>query len=296
MTHIPERFAKWKREGFRQYTEDYAMFRGLLNRVRVDIANGGNRPSFSASLIQHPDRNRLSDPEMSFLAGFLYAAGAETTATTLLWWALAMIAFPEVQRRAQAELDAVVGRDRLPTFSDAPRLPYVRAITKEILRWRPAAPLGVPHAATDDDWYKGMFIPKGSICMANIWHCNHDRAIFGEDADDFRPERHLNGRGELLPGPIETNKAGHSAFGFGRRICVGKHLAYDSLFINTARVLWAAKLERVRDENGREVPVDTDTLVDAGLVIRPVPYDCEVTPRFSGVESLLREELERFEN
>jgi cytochrome P450 len=112
-----------------------------------------------------------------------------------------------------------------------------------------------------------MFIPKGSICMANIWHCNHDRAIFGEDADEFRPERHLNGRGELLPGPIETNKAGHSAFGFGRRICIGKHLAYDSLFINTARVLWAAKLERVRDENGREVPLDTDTLVDAGLVM-----------------------------
>jgi len=140
------------------------------------------------------------------------AAGAETTATTLLWWALAMIAFPEVQRRAQAELDAVVGRDRLPTFSDAPRLPYVRAITKEILRWRPAAPLGVPHAATDDDWYKGMFIPKGSICMANIWHCNHDRAIFGEDADEFRPERHLDGRGELLPGPIE-NKSGR-AFSF----------------------------------------------------------------------------------
>ena len=67
-----------------------------------------------------------------------------------------MIAFPEVQRRAQAEIDAVVGRNGLPTFADAPRLSYVCAIIKEILRWRPVAPFGMPHAATEEDWYEGM--------------------------------------------------------------------------------------------------------------------------------------------
>ena len=180
---------------------------------------------------------------------------------------LAMIAFPEVQRRAQAEIDAVVGLSRLPTFSDAPRLPYVRAVVKEIIRWRPALALGVPHAAIDEDWYKGMYVPKGTLCMSNLWHCNHDRTIFGEDADEFRPERHLDEHGESLPGPVETNQAGHAGFGFGRRICVGKDLANDTLFINTARILWAAKLERARDENGKEVPLDTETLVDAGMVL-----------------------------
>jgi len=99
-----------------------------------------------------------------------------------------MIACPEVQRKAQAELDAVVGRHRLPTFADAPRLPYLGAIIKEILRWRPVAPLGVPHASTEDDWYEDMFIPKGTICVPNVFHCNHDRSVFGEDADEFRPE------------------------------------------------------------------------------------------------------------
>jgi cytochrome P450 len=177
-----------------------------------------------------------------------------------------MIAFPEVQRRAQAELDAVIGRDRLPTFSDAPRLPYLSAVIREVLRWRPSLPLSVPHAVTEDDWYEGMFIPKGAICIPNIWQCNHDRAVFGEDADEFRPERHLDEHGELLPGPAETNQAGHTTFGFGRRVCLGKHLADGSLFINTARLLWAAKLERARDEKGREMPLDTDTLVDIGLV------------------------------
>ncbi|KAI0248229.1 cytochrome P450 [Lactifluus subvellereus] len=273
MMYIPERFARWKREGLRQYTEDYKMFKDLLNGVRVDLANGSDRPSFSASLLQRPDRNRLSNPEMLFLAGVLYGAGSETTSTTLSWWTLAMMAFPEVQRRAQAELDAVVGRDRLPTFVDAPRLPYV-----------------------EDDWYEGMFVPKGTMCIANIWHCNHDRAVFGDDADEFRPERHLDEHGEPLPGPAETNQQGHVTFGFGRRICAAKHLTNDSLFINAARVLWAANLERVRDENGKQVPLDTDTLVDVGLVIRPAPYDCVVTPRFPEAASILAEEREHFEN
>jgi len=178
-----------------------------------------------------------------------------------------MIAFPEVQRRAQAELDNVIGRDRLPTFDDAPRLPYVCAVIREVLRWRPATPIGVPHAAIDDDWYEGMFIPKGTMCISNVWHCNHDRTVFGEDADDFRPERHLDEQGELLSGPAETNRAGHVTFGFGKRICVGKELAADALFITTARVLWATNLERERDKNAKEMPLDLDTLVDAGLIM-----------------------------
>ena len=179
---------------------------------------------------------------------------------------LAMLAFPEVQRRAQAEIDDVVGRDRLPTFADSPRLPYVHAIIKEVLRWRPILPFGIPHAATEEDWYEGMYIPKGTLCISNLWHCNHDRAVFGEDADEFRPERHLDEHGESLPGHVETYQAGHVGFGFGRRICVGKDMAMDSLFIETVRMLWATKLVRARDENGKEVPLDIEMIVDDGLV------------------------------
>jgi cytochrome P450 len=180
---------------------------------------------------------------------------------------LAMVAFPEAQRKAQSELDAVVGRARLPTFADAPHLPYVSAIVKEVLRWRPVAPLGIPHKAAEDDWYEGMFIPKGATCMANIWQCNHDRAIFGDDADEFRPERHLNDKGELLPGPAETNQEGHVSFGFGRRVCVGKILANDSLFISTARILWAATIECAKDERGNDLLPDTTAFIDEGLIM-----------------------------
>jgi cytochrome P450 len=78
------------------------------------------------------------------------------------WWMLAMLAYPETQR-AHAELDAVIGRSRLPTFADFPHLPFIRAMVKESLRWRQIAPSGVPHQTTEDDWYEGMFIPKGTI-------------------------------------------------------------------------------------------------------------------------------------
>ncbi|KAI0292203.1 cytochrome P450 [Multifurca ochricompacta] len=294
MMLIPKRFAKWKREGLKHGDEHQELFQGLLNRVKVDLDEGGTRPSFCASLLQGNDRDNLTEPEMAFLAGLMYSAGAETTSTALIWWTLAVVAFPEVQRRAQAELDDVVGRSRLPTFDDAPHLPYVRAIVKEVLRWRPVAPLGVAHAAKEDGWYEGMFIPKGAICMPNVWHGNHDRAVFGDDADEFRPERYIDEKGELITGPTEGNQDNHTTYGFGRRACPGKHLANDALFIDTARTLWAMNLERTRDENGNEMPLDTDSFMDTGVVIRPLPFDLQVTPRFPEVPSILAEERIRY--
>ena len=195
------------------------------------------------------------------------SAGAETTATTIMWWALAMIANQDIQKRAQDQLDAVVGRSRPPTFADAPNLPYIQAMVKEALRWRPALPLGLPHSTTEDDWYEGMFIPKGTLCLANLWQCNLDPTFYGDDAMNFNPERFLDEQGRLTPGPAETRDDGHSTYGFGRRACTGKHAANDSLFISMATVLWAMKLERLRDENGKEAPLDTETPVDIGMVL-----------------------------
>jgi cytochrome P450 len=70
----------------------------------------------------------------------------------------------------------------------------------------------------------------------------------------------------LPAGLKETNREGHVSFGFGRRVCVGRHLVNDSLFIHTARILWAATLKCGRDANGKEVPPDTSTFVDLGVI------------------------------
>ena len=178
-----------------------------------------------------------------------------------------MVSHPEIQKRAQDELDAVVGRSRTPTFADIPNLPYIQAIVKESLRWRPPLPMAVPHSTTEDDWYEGMYIPKGTICLVNLWQCHHDEDAYGPTATSFNPERFLDEHGKLIPGPPITREDGHSSYGFGRRICVGKHAANDALFIDMATLLWAVRFEYGRDENGKEVPVDSKTIVDGGMVL-----------------------------
>ncbi|KAH9012295.1 cytochrome P450 [Lactarius pseudohatsudake] len=294
MMHIPETFAKWKREGRKHFREHTNMFNGLLNAVRGDVSKGSERPSMSATLIKNSDRNGLSGEEMAWLIGTLYRLPLvqKRPLPALSWWALAMVAHPEVQKRAQAELDAVVGRARPPTFSDVSGLQYIQAIVKETLRWRPSLALGIPHNTTEDIWYDGVFIPKGTTCISNLWQCHHDPAFYGDDAAKFNPERFLDANGRLTSGPAETRDEGHSAYGFGRRACVGKHVANDSLFITIATVLWAANLERVRDENGKEVTPDTDAFVDTGMVVRPLTYWFDVTPRFPEARSILAEESE----
>lgn len=81
-----------------------------------------------------------------------------------------MLLNPEVQAKAQEELDRVVGRGRLPDFADEENLPYIHAICLEVLRWHPVAPLGVPHGLMADDDYCGMQLPKGCTILPNIWY------------------------------------------------------------------------------------------------------------------------------
>ena len=154
-----------------------------------------------------------------------------------------------------------------PTFADAPNLPYILALVKETLRWRPAVPLGVPHSTTEEDWYEGIFIPKGAICFVNVWQCNHDPVCYGDDASSFNPERFLDEHGDLIPGPAETRDDGHSSYGFEWRACVGKNAANDALFVSMATVLWSIRLECPRDEKGKEMRLDMETTVDAGTVL-----------------------------
>ncbi|KAI0051317.1 cytochrome P450 [Auriscalpium vulgare] len=290
MMYIPSRFAKWKREAEEWYAKDSVMFEGLFNNVGKQLANGIDRPSLSASLIKGAERNQLSVRENSWLAATMYAAGAETTSAVMAWWQLAMLAYPETQKRAQAELDTVVGRTRMPTFADLPHLPYIRAMVKEALRWRPVDPVGLPHRSTEDDWYEGMFIPAGTICMANVWALNRDPELYGEDAHHFNPARFIDEKGNVKAGPADTKEEGHVTYGFGRRVCVGKHVANNSLFIDIAVLLWATNIEHAKDAQGRKIEIDVDGWVEDGLVVRPVPFPCSVTPRFPEAPAILAEE------
>lgn len=80
-----------------------------------------------------------------------------------------MTLYPDVQRKAQAALDAVVGRSRLPDFGDSDALPYIHAIVKEALRWNVVAPLGLPHRTLRDEVFRGCFVPAGTTVLTNAW-------------------------------------------------------------------------------------------------------------------------------
>ena len=84
---------------------------------------------------------------------------------------MGMAMHPDVQVKAQAELDAVVGSDRFPEYSDRESLPYINAIVKEAYRWQNVVPLGVVHRSMADDEYNGYFLPEGTLVLANIWYC-----------------------------------------------------------------------------------------------------------------------------
>lgn len=82
---------------------------------------------------------------------------------------LAMVLNPHVLKKAQEELDRVVGSERLPDLSDQEDLPYIFAIIKEVHRWGCPAPIGIPKRVIEDDVYNGYFIPAGATVIENIW-------------------------------------------------------------------------------------------------------------------------------
>ncbi|KAF8890284.1 cytochrome P450 [Gymnopilus junonius] len=157
----------------------------------------------------------------------------------------------EVQRRAQAEIDRVVGTSRLPDFDDRPFLPYVEAIYREVLRFAAPSTLGAPHALSEDDIYKGYFIRKGTMVLGNIWAMTRDEEIYKEP-NKFNPERFIDENGG-----INGNKR-ILAYGFGHRVCVGKYVASASMWIIIASVLACFNLEKSKDEFGNEIPINDD--------------------------------------
>lgn len=209
----------------------------ILQRYFAALAREGAQTpedNFSKHLISAQRDYGLSDEDISSLTANMIGGAVDTTTSTTVSLILAMCVFPEVQRKAQQELDDVVGQGRSPDWCDEAKLPYVKAIISEVLRWRTVTILGgIPHAPIRDDYYNGYFIPKGTSITGNMWAIHRHPRDF-PDPDSFRPERFLGGLERPYP-----NKKGHNAFGWGRRQCSGQPLAEQGLFITVSRMLWA---------------------------------------------------------
>ncbi len=139
----------------------------------------------------------FNDHDILACVGDLFAAGTETSATTMRWGCLFMCLYPDVQTKVQEELDAEVGRNRMPRLTDRPNLPYTEATLMEIQRRGSIVPLGVPRAPSRDTTVNGYDIPKGTVVMANIWAVHHDPDVW-KNPEEFRPERFLDENGFLV--------------------------------------------------------------------------------------------------
>ncbi|KAI0309928.1 cytochrome P450 [Amylostereum chailletii] len=144
----------------------------LVPRHRLPGSSGTAKPSMALTMIEANEANEGGEEGMRYVrdvAAMAYGAGSDTTLSTITTFVLAMVLHPAVQQRAQAELDAVIGRDRLPAFDDRAALPYIGAVCREVLRWKPVTPLGVARRAMQDDEYDGYLIPAGCTLHYNTW-------------------------------------------------------------------------------------------------------------------------------
>jgi cytochrome P450 len=222
-------------------------------------------------------------------------AGSDTSSASLNSGILHLSSDPSVVAKAQEEIHRVVGNSRSPTFQD--QLPYIRAITKEVLRIRPATTTGGPHAADKDIEYKGYLITKGTALMLHQNGIHSDPDLY-PDPDKFNPDRflgHPQKAGEYV-GIADPYKRDHWSYGTGRRVCSGMHVAENSLHIMFAKLLWAFKILPPLDDNGVEIPVDTsDDQYIMGAVSLPKPFRCRFVPRNSTVEETLVREWKEAE-
>ncbi|KXN81510.1 O-methylsterigmatocystin oxidoreductase [Leucoagaricus sp. SymC.cos] len=259
-----------------------------FNQTRKDMEDGMAPGSFvSESLESHRDKPDFEKNEryIKQTASQVFGAAAETTNGSIMTFILAMLLHPEVQRKVQKEIDSVVGLDRLPDFSDRDNLPYLTAVLKEALRWNPIAPMGVPHATSQDDIFEGYFIPKGAAIMANAYAMLQDSERF-PNPTQFDPQRFIkNGvlRTDILdPFVVAT-------FGFGRRICPGSHIGLSALYIAAASIISIFDISPALDENGKPMEF-TPEFLGTSLVSDPLPFPCQIAPRQGkNVEGLLQE-------
>ncbi|XP_024976672.1 flavonoid 3'-monooxygenase [Cynara cardunculus var. scolymus] len=206
-------------------------FDSFLNTVLEDHKNGGDVVSGNVDLLStlislkddaDGEGGKLSDIEIKALLLNLFAAGTDTSSSTVEWAMAELIRHPQLMKQAQEEMDTVVGRDRLVSELDLSRLTFLEAIVKETFRLHPSTPLSLPRIASESCEVNGYYIPKGSTLLVNVWAIARDPKMW-TDPLEFRPSRFLPG-GEKPNANVKGNDFEIIPFGAGRRICAGMSL------------------------------------------------------------------------
>ncbi|KAH9834664.1 cytochrome P450 monooxygenase [Rhodofomes roseus] len=265
----------------RKGVEDMEMT--LYNTVNEKIVAGIARPSFAAVMIEECSRKgdltAKDEDDIKGTLGTLYQAGTDSSLTTLIVFVLVMVQYPDVFRKAQEEMIRVVGDSRLPDFDGRASLPYLECVLMEVYRWCPIGPLSIPHRLTEDDAYRGYYLPKGSMVISNIWAMCRDPEVYPE-SDVFKPERFLGLKSGEDPNLIDPKKI---VFGFGRRC--GKYFADDTMWLGIASIVTTMDITKARDARGQEI-TPTPVYI-SGTTMCPEPFVCDIHPRSDRTRQLI---------
>ncbi|KAF8676962.1 cytochrome P450 [Rhizoctonia solani] len=263
LVYVPEWFpgAGWKRTA-REWREQHRkVVREAFEWTKKRIAAGNHDPCLIASLLPHAEQLGLkpeeADDYVSHIAMTLFGGGTETTANVFIVFVLAMIFHPEAQERAQKEIDNLTSGDRLPTMEDRDQLPYTNRLIREVLRWRPVVPTGIPHACFQDDIYQGYTIPKGTMVIGNIWAISREEKIY-PDPESFSPDRFLDTSVPDCP-------------------CPGIHFAEASVFIIIASLLATFEFSLGVGDDGQACIPDLGS--QNSMLYHPKPFKVKIEPR-----------------
>ncbi|KAK3341062.1 cytochrome P450 [Neurospora tetraspora] len=309
LRHLPLALSPWqKKEKARHDLED-KQFRSNIGFVRRMMDVGRAEPSFIRTFLEEQQGGGVSSSKKSsasdtdeekakeadvdeamHVVGLMAIAGALTIGSPIQSYILAMCHYPEWQARLQEEIDTKLA-GRCPMWEDREKLPLLRAVVKEVIRWRPPVPTGIPHAIEKDDVYDGYFIPAGATIHALEWAITRDESTY-PSAETFNPSRFL------LPSYPSTyrepltlypNLSGFSQFGFGRRTCQGVPIVEQDLFLTMGGMAWAFTITKKTDPlTGSELPVHWNDYTPL-LIAKPCRFPFDAHPRDEGKLKKMRE-------
>ncbi|KAJ8444378.1 hypothetical protein Cgig2_026582 [Carnegiea gigantea] len=246
----------------------------MEEHAKTKSKTGGAKQHFVDALLSLKDEYDLGEDTVTGLLWDMVIAGMDTVSITVEWALAELIRNPRVQKKAQDELDRVIGQESIMTEEDFTNLPYLQALAKESLRLQPPTPLMLPHRAKTNVKIGGYDIPKGSIVYVNVWALGRDQAVW-YDPQEFRPERFFE---------EDIDMKGHDyrllPFGAGRRICPGTQLG-----INLVTSMLGHLLHHFDWNPPSGVkPDEIDMTEDPGIVTyTSTPLQAIPTPRLSNM-------------
>ncbi|KAK2660185.1 hypothetical protein Ddye_006718 [Dipteronia dyeriana] len=213
------------------------------NKSEDCLLDGDRKKSMIEVLLslQESEPQCYSDEIISSLMIVLLTAGTDTSAGTMEWAMSLLLNNPNILKKAQTEIDNIIGLDHLINESDLAKLPYLNCIINETLRMFPAAPLSVPRESSEDCNVGGYHVPRGTMLLVNMWGIQNDPKIW-EDPGNFRPERFEGFEGKKSDGLKLL------AFGSGRRSCPGDRLATRMVGLALGSLLQCFEWERISEE------------------------------------------------